>query len=95
MYYKNTKWGLVPNYVTPHESEGWSGDAAPQFLNFHDYVIFIGQLRAPAALLLRQLPLATIEHDITWAPEAVWSLWRKYEAISIGNGTPILVSSAL
>jgi hypothetical protein len=35
-----------------------------------------GQLRAPAALLLRKKPVL-IEQEAGWAPEQVWTFWRR------------------
>jgi hypothetical protein len=45
-------------------------------------MIVIGQLHVQAALLPRKLPLVPIEHDTGRAPEVVFRLWRRYEAVS-------------
>jgi hypothetical protein len=62
-------------------------DVQLQHSSFRHYMEPSGQLQAPAALPPDKLPPLPIGYDDGWAPELVWTLWRKDKISHARNQT--------
>jgi hypothetical protein len=68
---------------------GGNGGIAPAFLNTPLEVR--GQLHASAALSPKKKLPETIVYEAEWAPEPIWTLWRRQKSLaSAGIRAPVV-----
>jgi hypothetical protein len=49
-----------------------------------------GQPHSPATLLMGKEPTVPIEQEALWAPELVWTLWRRDKSLFLAGFKPCI-----